>query len=54
VNINLKLGTKILIAFLIIAITSSGVTAYFAFTRGKAALEVESFNKLTVSACLPA
>ena len=44
---NLKLGTKILIAFLTIAILSAGITAYFAYTRSKTSLEEESFNKLT-------
>lgn len=44
---NLKIGTKILVTFLSIAIVSVSITGYFAYTRGKTALEEDSFNKLT-------
>jgi hypothetical protein len=44
---NLKIGTKILIAFAPIAITAVTVIGFFAYTTGKSVLEEESFNKLT-------
>ena len=43
----LKIGTKILIAFAVIAILSVGISALIAFTISKQALKEESFNKLT-------
>ena len=44
---NLKIGTKILIAFALIAITAVTVIGYLAYSSGRSALEEESFNKLT-------
>jgi PAS domain S-box-containing protein len=44
---NLKIGTKIFIAFLFVTLVSISVGGYIAFTTGRAALEEESFNKLT-------
>ena len=44
---DLKIGTKVLAAFLFIAIITAGFTGYFAFSYGKTFLERESFNKLT-------
>ena len=44
---NLKIGTKILIAFTTVAIVAVGLVGYFAFTTGSNTLEEESFNKLT-------
>jgi serine phosphatase RsbU (regulator of sigma subunit) len=44
---NLKLGSKILITFLAIAVVMVGSTGYFAYSTGKTALEKSSFNKLT-------
>lgn len=44
---NWKIGTKILIAFTVVAIVAVGLVGFFAFTTGSSALEEESFNKLT-------
>ena len=44
---NLKIGTKILIAFTTVAIVAVSLVGYFAFTTGSRTLEEESFNKLT-------
>ena len=44
---NLKIRTKILLAFCGIAILAVGVTGFVAFSISRAALEAESFNKLT-------
>ena len=44
---DLKIGTKVLAAFLFITIITAGFTGYFAFSYGKTFLERESFNKLT-------
>ena len=44
---NLKIQTKILIAFTSVAIISVIVIGIFAFTTGSTTLEKESFNKLT-------
>jgi PAS domain S-box-containing protein len=44
---NLKIGTKILVAFTTVAIVAVGLVGYFAFTTGSNTLEEESFNKLT-------
>lgn len=44
---NVKIGTKILVAFTLVAITAVGLVGFFAFTSGSTMLEEESFNKLT-------
>ena len=44
---NWKIGTKILIAFTVVAIVAVGLVGFFAFTTGSSTLEEESFNKLT-------
>ncbi|NIS17392.1 MAG: hypothetical protein GWN00_06590, partial [Aliifodinibius sp.] len=44
---NMKIGTKILIAFTTVAIVAVALVGFFAFTTGSSALEEESFNKLT-------
>jgi PAS domain S-box-containing protein len=44
---NMKIGTKILIAFTTVAILAVGLVGFFAFTTGSNTLEEESFNKLT-------
>jgi PAS domain S-box-containing protein len=44
---NMKIGTKILIAFTLVAIVAVSLVGFFAFTTGSSALEEESFNKLT-------
>jgi len=44
---NWKIGTKILIAFIVVAIVAVGLVGFFAFTTGSSTLEEESFNKLT-------
>ena len=44
---NVKISTKILIAFVSVAIIAVGLVGYFSFTLGRATLEAESFNKLT-------
>ena len=44
---NLKIGTKILIAFALIAAVAVAVIGFFAYSSGRSALEEESFNKLT-------
>ncbi len=44
---NMKIGTKILIAFTTVAIVAVGLVGFFAFTSGSSTLEEESFNKLT-------
>jgi hypothetical protein len=44
---NLKIRTKILIAFSSIAIVTVGVSGLIGFTIARSALEEESFNKLT-------
>lgn len=44
---NLKIGSKILVAFTFITIVTAGVSGYISFTIARASLEEESFNKLT-------
>lgn len=44
---NWKIGTKILIAFTVVAIVAVGLVGFFAFSTGSSTLEAESFNKLT-------
>jgi PAS domain S-box-containing protein len=44
---NMKIRTKILIAFTTVAILAVGLVGFFAFTTGSSTLEEESFNKLT-------
>jgi PAS domain S-box-containing protein len=44
---NWKIGTKILIAFLVVTVVAVGMVGFFAFTTGSSALEEDSFNKLT-------
>ena len=44
---NWKIGTKILLAFTLVAIVAVGLVGFFAFTTGSSTLEEESFNKLT-------
>jgi len=44
---NLKIGTKILIAFTFVTIVAVGLVGFFAFSSGSSTLEEESFNKLT-------
>jgi hypothetical protein len=44
---NLKIGTKILAAFISVAIVAVALVGFFAFTTGSSTLENESFNKLT-------
>ena len=44
---NVKISTKILIAFVSVAIIAVGLVGYFSFTMGSTTLETESFNKLT-------
>ena len=44
---NMKIGTKILIAFTLVAVVAVGLVGFFAFTTGSSTLEEESFNKLT-------
>jgi len=44
---NWKIGTKILIAFTVVAIVAVGLVGFFTFTTGSSTLEDESFNKLT-------
>jgi PAS domain S-box-containing protein len=43
----LRISTKILFAFVVIAVVAVGLIGYFAFTIGRNTLEQESFNKLT-------
>ena len=44
---NIKISTKILVAFVSVAIIAVGLVGYFSFTLGRSNLERESFNKLT-------
>ena len=44
---NLKIQTKIIIAFTSVAVIAVTVIGFFAFTIGSNTLEQESFNKLT-------
>ncbi|UCH58464.1 MAG: hypothetical protein JSV61_09600, partial [Anaerolineales bacterium] len=44
---NIKIGTKILIAFTTVAIVAVALVGFFAFTTGRSALEEETLNKLT-------
>jgi PAS domain S-box-containing protein len=44
---NIKISTKILVAFVSVAIIAVGLVGYFSFTLGRSTLETESFNKLT-------
>ena len=44
---NLKIRTKILLAFAVVAVIAVGTIALVAFSIGRSTLEQESFNKLT-------
>ena len=44
---NLRIGTKILVVFLLISVVAVSLLGLFAIRTGGAALEEESFNKLT-------
>ena len=44
---NLKIETRILIVFVLIALAALAVSGWISFSLGRTALETESFNKLT-------